>query len=241
MTSVKWVGDSRATALERGARASRQRLERSRPPATLPPLMVVAIWFGLVTGLLEVGLVYARSQFVDWSTLGDLQISRHFPWMIPLANLVLFLAWGVVVVILGRVWKRIGGQTSIALLSFPACLAPLMLMPGLYWTAYLALAGALATCIGKWVWAVRERFCRLVIRSLPVVCILTFPVFGMEGEPDRTDRALGDSVIADPEAQRDERDSSGHGYREGGPPGPIRLRAHNLAQSRSHCSQRPEV
>jgi arylsulfatase A-like enzyme len=173
MTSVKWIGISRSTVLERSARASFPSPERSRPVGTLPPLMVVAIWFGLVSGLLELGLVYARNHLVGWSTLSSLQISRHFPWMIPVANLALFLAWGLLVAVLGRVWKRIGGQTSIALLSFPACLAPLLLLPGLYWTAHLALAGALAMCIGKWVWAVRGRFCRLVITSLPVVCITT--------------------------------------------------------------------
>ncbi len=77
---------------------------------------------------------------MGFSTLSALQISRHFPWMIPLANLILFLFWGLVVVLIGRVWKRIGRRKSISLLIFPACLAPLLLLPGLYWTAYLALA-----------------------------------------------------------------------------------------------------
>ena len=149
MTGVKWISDSGTFASRRSATESRQRTRQSQQSATLPHPMVVAIWYGLVTGLLELGLVYARNHIVGFSTLSALQISRHFPWMIPLANLVLFLAWGLVVVLLGRVWKRIGGQPTVALLSFPACLAPLLLLPGLYWTAYLALAGGFATLIGR--------------------------------------------------------------------------------------------
>ena len=173
MTGVKWISDSGTFASRRSATESRQRTRQSQQSATLPHPMVVAIWYGLVTGLLELGLVYVRNHIVGFSTLSALQVSRHFPWMIPLANLVLFLAWGLVVVLLGRVWKRIGGQPTVALLSFPACLAPLLLLPGLYWTAYLALAGALATLIGGLIWALQGRFCRLVITSLPFLAITT--------------------------------------------------------------------
>ena len=53
-----------------------------------------------------------------------------FPGSLPLANLVLFLGWGIVVFLLGRVWNQIRGRPSVFLLSFPACLAPLLIFPG---------------------------------------------------------------------------------------------------------------
>ena len=169
------------TALGRFALKPRQGTGQSRSPQTFPSLMLLSIWFGLVTGLLELGLVYARNHVVGWSTLSALQISRHFPWMIPLANLVLFLGWGLVVVLLGRVWRRIGGQPSVFLLSFPACLAPLLVFPGLYRIAYIALAAGFAAWVARWISAVPGRFCRLVTTSLPVLVMATCLFAGWKG------------------------------------------------------------
>ena len=145
-------------------------IRASTPPRLrFPRLSCWPIWFGVVTGLLELGLVYARNHVSGWSSLGSLQISRHFPWMIPLANLVLFLGWGMVVAVLGRIWSVIRGRPSLFLLSFPACLAPLLVIPGLYKTAYLALAAALATWVVRLVWAFPGPFRRLVHVSLPIL------------------------------------------------------------------------
>ena len=45
--------------------------KRGKPeaPWTMTAPIILAIWFGLVTGLLELGLLYARSQLLGWSTL----------------------------------------------------------------------------------------------------------------------------------------------------------------------------
>jgi arylsulfatase A-like enzyme len=141
----------------------------------------LSIWFGVVTGLLELGLVYARNHASGWSSLGSLQISRHFPWMIPLANLVLFLCLGLVLVVLGRVWRSVHGRAGVFLLSFPACLAPLLVFPGLYRTAYLALAAALATWVVQFIWAFPRGFRRLVTFSLPVMFVASCLYAGWRG------------------------------------------------------------
>ena len=170
-----------ATARERYAWKPRKEAGQSRSPQTLPPLMILSIWFGLVTGLVELALVYARSHLVGWSTLSTLQISRHFPWMIPVANLSLFLGWGLIVVLVGRVWRRIGGQPSVFLLSFPACLAPLLVFPGLHRIAYIALAAGFAAWIAWWISVVPGRFCRLVTGSLPVLFVASCLFAGWNG------------------------------------------------------------
>jgi arylsulfatase A-like enzyme len=94
--------------------------------------------------------------------------------MIPLANLVLFLCWGAVVVLMSRVWSAIRGRTGLFLLSFPACLAPLLVFPGLYRTAYIALAAALATWVVQCISAFPGSFRRLVKFTLPVMVITSF-------------------------------------------------------------------
>ena len=55
------------------------------------------------------------------------------------------------------------------LLSFPACLAPLLVLTGLYNIAYIALAAALATWSVRLVWFFPGAFRRLVMHSLPIL------------------------------------------------------------------------
>src|SRR4051812_37817771 len=62
-------------------------------PETRPtPLAVVlmAVWIGLVTGLLELVLLLVRNYFYGTATLGALQLNLHFPWMIPVTHLIIF-------------------------------------------------------------------------------------------------------------------------------------------------------
>ena len=127
------------------------------------------------------GLVTLRNHVVGFSTLSALQISRHFPWMIPLANLVLFVGWGLFVVLLGRVWRRVRGEASVFLLCFPACLAPLLVFPGLYRIAYLAVAAALATRVTRRISAGPDRFSRLVTASLPFLLLGSCLFAGWKG------------------------------------------------------------
>src|SRR4051812_48442782 len=107
MTSVNVTQGSAATARGRFARWQREGQHDARSTPAVPHPFVLSIWLGLVTGLLELGLVHARNHLMGWSTLSALQVSRHFPWMIPVANLALFLGWGLVVMLLGRAWSRV--------------------------------------------------------------------------------------------------------------------------------------
>ena len=55
--------------------------------------MVLSAWCGLVAGLLEVGTIVVRKQMFDPNHLYGM--SRHFVWLIPLTNLCVFLALGL--------------------------------------------------------------------------------------------------------------------------------------------------
>src|SRR4051794_29027305 len=80
--------------------------EPSRGLATTRPgplsLLVLSAWCGLVSGLLEVGVVLLRKQVLEPNKFYGM--SRHFVWMIPLINLGIFLAAGLLLclVVLGH-------------------------------------------------------------------------------------------------------------------------------------------
>src|SRR5208337_1056326 len=81
------IGDFRLNAASGLAWEARKRRGKPEAPWTITAVIILAVWFGLVTGLLELGLIYTRSHVLGWSSLSALQISRHFAWMIPIANL----------------------------------------------------------------------------------------------------------------------------------------------------------
>jgi arylsulfatase A-like enzyme len=57
-------------------------------------LLALSSWCGLVAGLLEVGMVMVRKELLESDQL--YRLSRHFVWLIPMSNLCVFLALGVV-------------------------------------------------------------------------------------------------------------------------------------------------
>jgi hypothetical protein len=124
-----------------------------------------------LTGLLELGCTYTRSHLFGWSSLGALQISRHFHWMIPIANLGLYVGWGFTLAVIGRVWPTFRQRQSLFFLSFPAFLVLLLMVPGLYHVAYVALAGGFSRLMTQRILSSGGRFLRVVNASLPGLLI----------------------------------------------------------------------
>jgi arylsulfatase A-like enzyme len=106
------------------------RLAADRP--RLLPLLPLWAWCGLVSGLLEVGITIARKQTVDWNQL--YWRSRHFIWLVPLTNLVIFLILGVVSSLLIRYWQRPGRWLAARLLCLLTVLSP-------FWAAFPEIHG----------------------------------------------------------------------------------------------------
>ena len=142
---------------------------------------MLAVWFGLVTGLLELASIHARNHLAGWSSLSALQISRHFPWMIPIANLTIFLTCGVVFGLLGRVWPRLACRSSLLFLCFLASLALFLTIPGLYTTACLALAAGLSVWTSLWIRETLQPIRVLVVTSLPLLLLTTVLLAGWHG------------------------------------------------------------
>jgi arylsulfatase A-like enzyme len=138
--------------------------ERVRPF----PVLVLSAWCGLVSGLLEVGTIVVRKRTIDPNHLYEM--SRHFVWLIPLANLSLFLALGAVLKLLLLAWPRRGSWLAPRVLCSLTML-PLLLVgfPRIHGLAWLVVTVGLAARLVPAVERHAVGFGRLVRLSFPVV------------------------------------------------------------------------
>jgi arylsulfatase A-like enzyme len=107
------------------------------------PFLVLSAWCGLVAGLLEVGTIVLRKQVFDSNRLYGM--SRHFIWLIPVTNLTVFLAFGIVLCLVVFAWPRPGKWVAARLLAALTLLPPLLVaFPQLYGFAWLVVALGIA-------------------------------------------------------------------------------------------------
>jgi arylsulfatase A-like enzyme len=132
------------------------------------PALIVAVWCGLGSGLLEVGTIVVRKRTFDPNRLYEM--SRHFVWLIPLTNLSLFLASGVALKLLALAWPRRIDWLAPRLLGALTLLPPLLVgFPRIHGLAWLAVALGIAA---RLVPALERRAAglhRLLRLSLPIV------------------------------------------------------------------------
>jgi arylsulfatase A-like enzyme len=128
------------------------------------PVLLLAVWFGLAAGFVELTLLVVRVRIVEHG--GSLR-SKHFYWMVPLSNLFLFVACGLVIGRAARVWPRRAPRAVVAAFVFLACLSQLLLIRGLSALACMLLAGGVArvttpVLLSRW-----PLIQRVVNRSVP--------------------------------------------------------------------------
>jgi len=102
-------------------------------------ILVLSAWCGLASGLLEVGArcvgrsLFATNQFY--------LMSRHFTWLAPLSDLLLFSAVGLVLALAAKLTPRLGRWLGPRLICFLAVLPVLMVLsPRIYPMAWALLA-----------------------------------------------------------------------------------------------------
>ena len=140
----------------------------------------MALWFGAVTGLLELALVLLHKRIFNTLTLETLRRNRHFVWMIPASNLLIFAILGLLIALAARLRPRQTSRLAFYPLGFGASLALLLHIPRLYPLAYVLLACGV-TC-----WAARRfdplapGFRRVVRLSLPVLLIAVGALIGLD-------------------------------------------------------------
>ncbi len=177
------------------------------PRRLLGPLdvLMLSAWCGLAAGLLEVGTrVLCRS--IDPTNRLYL-MSRHFVWLAPISNLMLFAGMGLFLAVATKLWPRRGGWFCPRLITFWAVLPVLMVAsPRIYPQAWVILALGVAsrltaildghaTKLRRWLMvsfpsgqpAVRGRLAQGAARGRPSLAAGRFP----ECAPDRAGHRPG--------------------------------------------------
>jgi arylsulfatase A-like enzyme len=101
--------------------------------------LVLSAWCGLSAGLLEVATRVSCRAFDQSGRL--IEMSRHFVWLTPLSNLLVFLGAGLCLAAITRLWPRPGGWLSTRLLSALGIVPALMVAaPRIFPEAWFVLA-----------------------------------------------------------------------------------------------------
>lgn len=109
-------------------------------------VLILAAWCGLAAGELEVGVRVVRRAFSATDRL--YMMTRHFVWLVPVLDALIFLGFGLLCALATRRWPRRGAWLSLRLILFWAILPIVLLLGhGLYAEARLILAMGLAACL----------------------------------------------------------------------------------------------
>ncbi len=131
-------------------------------------VLVLSAWCGLVSGELEVG---ARIAYAAISSTNRLySMTRHFVWLVPLIDLLLFATFGVLLAFATRLWPRPAGWLSPRLVLTWAIL-PVLIEAGrrIHIEAWLIVAMGIAACVSRILERHLEGSIRRLARSLPVL------------------------------------------------------------------------
>jgi arylsulfatase A-like enzyme len=126
-------------------------------------------WLGLAAGLLEVAM-RALCRAID-PTHRLYVVSRHFVWLTPLANLLLFVALGLFLAGTTSLWPRLGGRLSLRLL-LALTIQPMLVVawPAIFPAAWFIFALGIASQLARWFESQSApRRVWFWVRSLPVL------------------------------------------------------------------------
>jgi arylsulfatase A-like enzyme len=129
-------------------------------------MLVLSAWCGLAAGWLEVGArVLCRS--ID-ATNRLYTMSRHFAWLVPLSNLLLFSLVGLFLAVAAKRWPRNGGWIGPRLVCAVALLPALMVAgPQIHTGAWFILALGIASRLVPWLERPATRSRRLLSWGFP--------------------------------------------------------------------------
>ena len=149
-------------------------IEPQKTPSavTLHPLTVLglAMTLGLATGLVELVMHVVRRQFINPSSFGALQLNASAYWMVPVSNLFIFGACGLLVAAAVALWRSHKVSAAGAFgLFFVSALAVMFTFRGLTLFASSVFALGLSYRLTKGILAEPRRAGRIVRRALPAL------------------------------------------------------------------------
>jgi hypothetical protein len=159
-----------------------QELYAPSPESERPvSILLVAAWFGLLTGFVEVGIL-ARRKFIMGLIINR---SWHAAWMIPLGDVLLFLVPGLILFLFYRRGMRpFNVQVAVFVFSLLSAFSVLLMFPTLHLVAALLLSVGLATQLSRMI-ARRPQFLNWLVRhTIPglivVWIVLLAAVYGRQ-------------------------------------------------------------
>jgi arylsulfatase A-like enzyme len=151
-------------------------------------LLLLSAWCGILAGLLEAGTLAVRKHTFDPNHLYGM--SRHFPWLIPLADLCLFLAAGaigcIVVLVAPRVGRWLVARGLCGLVLWPMALVA---FPRIYSLALLAVVLGVASRLVPVFERKPRAFRQIVLYSFPMLVSLILILAAVPFLEDRVNRA----------------------------------------------------
>lgn len=142
-------------------------------------LLLLAVWFGLLTGFGELGLLAAK-KFVMHRFIS---LSRDVLWMAPVADVALFAIPGLILAAIAA-WRPglVPLRIALFIYAFLGFLSGLLMYPPLHKAAALLLAGGLAVQTARLL-AARPRGLHAVVRrSMPwMVTLVAVLALGVHG------------------------------------------------------------
>ncbi|HEX4380201.1 MAG TPA: hypothetical protein VH022_09220, partial [Candidatus Acidoferrum sp.] len=155
-------------------------MESKNPSASssLGSLLIIALWFGIVTGLVEAAglLLFQRINWARWGAI--MHVSREIFWVSPIVDLILFLGLAIAVFMISRLFRRIPAfRVLIFLLVFLAAYDFLTVPDRLYHIASLLLGLGIAVSVSRWIGereAASLRFWKQTTRWIVGLLLLVF-------------------------------------------------------------------
>ncbi len=142
----------------------------SRPRRPWPiSVLLWTVGIGLGSGLLELGVFLLKCHYLDPR---NYNVSRHYPWMFPLAGLTVVVVPGLLLALAALIWpRRIASEVVIGVLTFPAYLGFLFRWP-IATLACLILSTGLALQTARMLAKHVRWFDRWLVRGLAGVATL---------------------------------------------------------------------
>ena len=114
---------------------------------TPPSVLLLAIWFGLAAGLIELSILVFRVRAFE---KGFFLRSEHFLWMVPLSDVLIYGILGTVLALGLWACRLLTARASIAALVFLACLSQFLLIRGLKLLACVLISCGIAVRTAGW-------------------------------------------------------------------------------------------
>jgi arylsulfatase A-like enzyme len=146
-----------------------------RKPTLLSPVswrsaIVLAAWFGLVGGYIDLGMIVLKKDVGHAAPF--YQQGRNFRWTVPVANLVIMMVPGLLVAGANRLRPGLISLRSAAFVFATLALWGPLLRAPLYGVATLVLAAGAARVFSRWVADHPLGFKRFARYSLTVLLVL---------------------------------------------------------------------